>query len=206
MALSISQSQKKNIDFLETTGESVTKFDLSGLEKVLADSFQLFVKNWGDIVNQKQIIASGDIETNLEFDIIEESDGVRMQIRIPEYSKFVDKGVKGLKSSKKAPKSPYKFKTWGMSAEGRASVNRWLQSGKAKTKVSDIKKYGAVGYEKKSTKNPQQAKLDRVVSAIKAGGIETRNFIDPTIKKSFKDLNVKIAREIGRQVTIQITR
>ena len=72
--------------------------------------------------------------------------------------------------------------------------------------MSDIKKYGAVGYEKKSTKNPQQAKLDRVVSAIKAGGIETRNFIDPTIKKSFKDLGAIISREIGRQVTIQITR
>ena len=114
MALSIEGSQKKFFDFLETKGESKTNFDFSGLEKVLADSFETFRKNWVDIVNQKQIIASGDIETNLEFDIIEESDGVRMQIRIPVYSKFVDKGVKGLKSSKKAPKSPYKFKTWAV--------------------------------------------------------------------------------------------
>ena len=103
----------------------------------------MFKDEWIEALNSKKIIASGNIE-NVVYEIEENASSVSLNISYPYYAKFVDKGVKGVKSSKNAPKSPYQFKNFGMSEEGRKSIANWLRSAKAKVRSKDVKKYGSV--------------------------------------------------------------
>lgn len=208
MAVNITQSQANNSEFLESTGGRYQKFDLSGLDKVLGESAKTFIENWKQIVNQKRLVSSGNMEKQLTFELDSEGDESRvLNIYVPYYAKFVDKGVKGVKSSKNAPSSPYQFKNFGMSDSGRKSIRDAIAKGKMKVRVSDVKKYGAVGYENKNVKHKGgiiDEQLKQAIFLIKKYGIKTTNFIDPVVNKSFKTLSVDIANEIGRQVAIQI--
>jgi hypothetical protein len=146
------------------------------------------------------------MEKNITFTLTEESNGSKsLNIYFVNYAKFVDKGVKGWGSSKNAPNSPYQYKTKGMNAEGRESIKNYILSGKAKVRVKDVKKYGAVGGEKKGV-SLLDAKVNTLVYLIKKYGIKTTNFIKEPTDRVFKDLPTAIAEEIGQQIAIQITR
>jgi hypothetical protein len=207
MAVNITQSQNNKLEFLEQTGGRYSEFDLSGIDKVLGNKAKEFISNWKQIVNQKRLVSSGNMESQLAFELDVENASRVLNIYVPYYSKFVDKGVKGVKSSKNAPSSPYQFKTYGMSESGRKSIRDSIAKGKMKVRVSDVKKYGAVGYENKNVKHKGgiiDKQLKQAIYLIKRYGIKKTNFIQPTIDKSFKTLSVDIANEIGRQIAIQI--
>jgi hypothetical protein len=92
-----------------------------------------------------------------------------------------------------------------MNQEGRNSIKRYIESGKAKVSSLDVKRYGAVKGEKKS-KSLIDARVDTLVYLIKKYGIKTKNFIDKPLKDTFKDLEVKIADEFAVNIAVQITR
>jgi hypothetical protein len=148
------------------------------------------------------------MESNITFYLKKESDTeTSLLIDLAYYAKFVDKGVKGWKNGNNAPKSPYQFKSKGMSEDGIASVRKMISQGKKKVKVSDIKNYGAVGYEKKNKKN-KGSLLDRqtatAVYMIKKYGIKTRNFISEPVEKTFKGIEVEIGDLVGLQLMVNI--
>ncbi len=205
----ITQAQLKNLDWLETTGGQVEKLDLKGVDKILLKRANQFKTNLIKSINAKKVISTGDMESNIKFYLKQESqDETSLLIDLAYYAKFVDKGVKGWHNSNNAPQSPYQFKTKGMSEDGVASIKRMIQQGRKKVKVSDVKKYGAVGYEKKNKKH-QGSLIDRqtrtAVYMIKKYGIKTRNFIKEPVEKTFKGIEVEIADEIGMQIMVNIT-
>ena len=121
------------------------------------------------------------------------------------YAKFVDEGVKGVRSSKNAPNSPYQFKNFGMSADGRESIKRWLSSAKAKVRSKDVQKYGAVGTERKFKKiSESEQRLNTTIYNIKKYGIKARNFIDPVLKKTLEGFEQELGEAIGKTITINI--
>ena len=182
-------------DFREDLGKSA----------LLLERAEIFKDAWIDIVNKKKIIASGDIETNLKFYLVDKPNVVELNIEYVKYATFVDRGVKGVKSSKNAPDSPYQFKNYGMSEDGRKSLRRYLTSGKAKVRSKDVQKYGAVRTESKFKKiSETDQRLNTLIYNIKKYGIKKRDFINPVVQKMLNGFEQELADTIGKTVVINI--
>jgi len=210
MAKALSQTQAQKIilenGFQASTGsESFSVIDAKEIGKLLLARGDVFKDEWIRVVNEKNIVASGDIERNLTFYLDTEPEVATLYIEFVKYAKFVDKGVKGVKSSKNAPDSPFQFKNYGMSAEGRASLKKWMSQGKAKVSSRDVKKYGAFRTESKFKKiSEADSKLNTLIYNIKRFGIKKRNFITPIVEKSFQGFEQELAEAIGKKVSIVI--
>lgn len=61
-------------------------------------------------LTQKKKNVSKELYNSLRYDISQDSKGYSISFYMLDYGKFIDKGVKGRDSSKKAPNSPYKFR------------------------------------------------------------------------------------------------
>ena len=61
------------------------------------------------IIKNAGAVASGNLVNDLKIKLISENDGVQFQVIAPPYAKYIDYGVKGKSSSKKAPNSPFKY-------------------------------------------------------------------------------------------------
>jgi hypothetical protein len=208
MAKSITQRQKIFLDdtFIDSVGSGAFSDKVnSTIEAFLITIGDKFTKEWVDTLDKKKIVASGDID-KVEFKIDEtNANKVDLNIFFVGYAKFVDKGVKGVQSSKNAPDSPYQFKNYGMNAEGRASVKRWLDSGKAKVTARDVKKYGAVGQESKFKKiSEADSKLNTLIYNIKKYGIKKRDFINPVLNETLKGAAKELSDLLGKEIVINI--
>lgn len=135
MALSITQSQVANLDWLHSTGSS----DYNPIEiinSVLEQYGLIAISNIQRNIKDRQVVNSGQMSSTM-YQKVDVDNGMQsLKIYIKDYYRFVDKGVKGVKSEKNAPKSPYRYKTLtGMSKEGRTSIQSLITSGKAKVRV-----------------------------------------------------------------------
>lgn len=202
--------------FLDTQKTQVFSEQFSNtIESFLTELGNNFKNNWIEETNRKNIVASGGID-KVEF-IIDETDATKVTLNIlfPYYAKFVDKGVKGVDKlpngkpnpfvSKNAPDSPYQFKNYGMNAEGRASVKRWMDSGKAKVTATDVKRYGSVGSEKKFSKiSEEDSKLNTLIYNIKKYGIKKRDFINPVLNETLDGAAKELGDILGKEIVINI--
>ena len=83
---------------------------MSNVDKVLDTFGKKVVQTARGILNAKGKNASGDLGSSLGYFIkVYPSGAIDMSFVAEGYAKFVDKGVKGSKSSAKAPNSPYKY-------------------------------------------------------------------------------------------------
>lgn len=207
MPINITQSQKVQLNngFVGSSGSFNFTDDIAkDLNALLIARAEFFKDEWISILNQKKVIASGNIE-NVDYEIVEDTNSMSLNISYAYYAKFVDQGVKGVRSSKNAPNSPYKFKNFGMSADGRESIKRWLSSAKAKVRSKDVKKFGAVGTERKFKKiSESEQRLNTTIYNIKKYGIKARNFIDPVLTKTLQGFEKEIGEAIGKTITINI--
>ena len=206
MAINITQSQKIQLDngFVGSSGSfNFTENIAKDLNALLIARAEFFKDEWINILNQKKVIASGNIE-NVDYEIVEDANKMTLNISYAYYAKFQDEGVMGFIS--KSPNSPYKFKdTYSMSKEGRDSISNWLRSSKAKVRTKDVKKYGAVRTERKFKKiSESEQRLRDVIYNIKAYGIKARNFIDPVLKKTLEGFEKELGEAIGKTITINI--
>jgi hypothetical protein len=192
--------------FIEGTGaDTFTDKVNSTIEAFLTTLGDKFTEKWVTTLDQKKIVASGGID-KVRFEIDEtDAEKVTLNIFFVGYAKFVDKGVKGVKSSANAPDSPYQFKNYGMNAEGRASVKRWLDSGKAKVTATDVKRYGSVGGEKKFSKiSEADSKLNTLIYNIKKYGIKKRDFINPVLNETLDGAAKELSDILGKEIVINI--
>ena len=206
MPINITQSQNIQIDngFIGSSATFDFKEVTSEINTLLIARAEIFKDVWQDELNSKKIIASGDIQ-EVGYAIVENVNSVVLNISFPYYAKFVDRGVKGVNSSKNAPDSPYQFKNYGMSLEGRKSIANWLRNAKAKVRTTDVKKYGAKGIEKKFKGISEfESRVNTTIFNIKKYGIKKRNFIEPTIKKSLEGFEKELGEAIGKTITINI--
>jgi uncharacterized protein YlzI (FlbEa/FlbD family) len=206
MPINITESQNIQIDngFVGNSGSFNFSEDVAKeINALLIERAEIFKDEWINILNQKKVIASGNIE-NVDYEIVQTESSATLNISFPYYAKFQDEGVMGVIS--KSPNSPYKFKnTYTMSAEGRESLSNWLRSSKAKVRTTDVKKYGAKGIEKKFKRISEfDRNLNRLIFNIKAYGIQPRNFIQPTLKKSLLGFEKELGEAIGKTITINI--
>ena len=75
------------------------------------------------IIKNAGAVASGNLVNDLKVKLIDENNGVQFQVIAPPYAKYIDYGVKGKSSSKKAPNSPFKY---GDKMPPAAPIDKWI--------------------------------------------------------------------------------
>lgn len=199
MPMSFAEAQQKllNTNFLDSNADSKAIYIV--LEDTLNEYAEKFLLNLEKAMNESRVTASGNLIDKTRYEIVEEN-GVTFRILMPEYYDYVNKGVKGVRSSKNAPGSPYQFKNYGMSQEGRNSLMKWMSSGKYK--ISNVRK--PIGFEKKNKKISKNTDLETLIYNIKKYGIKKRGFFDKAVKETFGDFKEVISQQVGNTIAISL--
>ena len=75
------------------------------------------------IIKQAGAVASGNLVNDLKIKLVNTKNGATMQLIAPPYAKYVDLGVKGKNSSKRAPDSPFQY---GDKPPPKGAIDRWM--------------------------------------------------------------------------------
>jgi hypothetical protein len=207
MALSITQSQVANLDWLKSTG-SADYNPLEIINSVLEQYGLIAISNIQRNIKDRQVVNSGQMSSTMYQKLDVENGQQSLKIYIKDYYRFVDKGVKGVKSTKNAPKSPYRYRTLtGMSKEGRTSIQSLITSGKAKVRVISqaSSKTEKRGLQFKGTKKSLlEMQTDQLIYNIKKYGIKTTNFFKDGFEQTFKDLQKDLGEALKRDISINL--
>ena len=175
MPISLNAARSKALGKI---GSSKGDFESFVASNVLEQYGIEFKKVLEDLMKQRQISASGELADSINP--IVDSEGKKLTITMLDYYDFVNEGVKGVKSSKNASTSPYKFKNYGMSPDGRASIKKYILSGKAKVSATEGDKARGIGLERKGVKfSKKKSLIDRQVDTLIYNIKKLRN-ADPT--------------------------
>ena len=191
--------------FLNQIGEN--KFEIAVATNLLEQYGEEFAKVLADNINQRGLTSSGALADNIFPQM--SNDKKTLIIRMLDYYDFVNEGVKGVRSSKNAPGSPYKFKSFGMNADGRKSIRQYIQSGKAKVSSTMNDKARGIGLERKGVRAAEKKSLidrqvDNMIYMIKRFGIKKTNYFTDTVKQVFADFEVQMGEALGYDVKINL--
>jgi hypothetical protein len=182
--------------------------ELNITAKVLAQygaEFKLAVER---LIDERQITASGYLADVSNPEITEQPGSTTLQIRLADYYDYVNKGVKGVKSSRNAPKSPYQFKTLGVGDAMRASLTKYVTNNRSK--IRTVTRYKPIGLERKgvqsSTKSTIEREVDTMGYMIKRFGIKARYYFDDAFNEVFKDFEMVMLESVGNDIIIGITK
>jgi len=207
MALSITQSQVANLDWLNSTG-SADYNPVEIINSVLEQYGLIAISNIQRNIKDRQVVNSGQMSSTMYQKLDVENGQQSLKIYIKDYYRFVDKGVKGVDYDKNAPKSPYQYRSlYKMSKEGRASIQSLITSGKAKVRViSQAKsKTEKRGLQFKGTKKSLlDRQTDQLIYNIKKHGIKTTNFFKDGFEQTFKDLQKDLGAALKKDISINL--
>jgi flagellin-like hook-associated protein FlgL len=161
---------------------------------------EIFQKEIRQQIKDKNITSSGQLADNI--DVVANEDGTGVFINMIDYYDFVNKGVKGVNSSKNAPNSPYKYKTYGMPESARKGLKTYINSGKASIRVVNTKKTTIAAEQKRISLI--DTKVNQLVYNIKKYGIKTTGYLDNAMSIVLPKLSEDILNLIGRAIVIQI--
>lgn len=122
---------------------------------------------------------TGELYDSLSYDVKVSKNSFQFSVYAEDYATFVDKGVKGVKSSSKAPNSPYKFGTGsgkGSSGGLRKSIDKWVVRKRIQFRTS---KGRFQSYKQTSS---------AITSIIWNTGLETTDFLTKPFNQGFKKL------------------
>lgn len=204
VATSISKAQAAALadDFLGNLGSE--KGSLQPVETVsevvlIASDMALEMQ---DNLNQTNSIATGALSESIAI-LDPVSNGTEMQVDIEMnfYGLFVNKGVKGTKSSAKAPQSPYRFKTDFPSKNMVDAIKAWIKEGKMKSKAKDVKKYGTYGKHETKAKSISEIGIAYAVArSIKMMGLKATGFLD----KAVATTSATVEERLGQAFRIDV--
>lgn len=135
---------------------------------------------------------TGDLYKSISYDLFvsQTESSFSLSFKMSDYGTFIDKGVKGVTSSRKAPKSPYKFGS-GTGVKGGLTngIDRWVS--RKRIQFQDRKSGKFMSYK-------QTAYLIR--NSIWNKGIETTNFFTDPFEKAFKRLPDDLVESFGLEI------
>ena len=149
--------------------------------------FNLFGKKVVDtakgILKAKGKNASGKLADSLSYDLhVYPSGALELSFKGAGYAKFVDKGVKGSKSSAKAPSSPYKF-TGNKKTVNIGAIDKWV-----------VRKGLKAARNEKGKFIKRKSLVGAIARSIYLYGIEPTNFFTGAVDKNIKTLPPQIAK------------
>jgi len=150
---------------------------MNNVEKVLDTFGKKVVQTARGILNAKGKNASGSLGSSLGYFLkVYDSGAVDMSFVAEGYAQFVDKGVKGSKSSAKAPKSPYSFKPTSKIANIGA-IDKWV-----------VRKGIKGARDEKGKFIPRKSMVFLIAKNIKLYGMKPSNFFTDAFNVAYKDL------------------
>ena len=189
-------------------GSTKDEFETFVASNILEQYGAEFKRVLEDIMKQRQIVgATGDLMDSINPII--DNDGKRLTITMLDYYDFVNEGVKGVRNNKNAPNSPYKFKNYGMNAEGRASIKQYILSGKAKVSNKQVRGKTTIGLERKGVKMSEKKSLidrqvDTLIYNIKKYGIKQTDYFTDAFEKVFANWEQDMAEAFGEDVKLAL--
>jgi hypothetical protein len=204
---SISKAQE--LARLDDLGESKSLFapvKLTVIEKIMVQYGAEFVLKLEEKLSQKQNVASGALADSIVPTVRNSGDDVTLTIKMLDYWDFPNEGVRGVKSSKNAPRSPYKFRNYGVPDSMKRSLKKYIQSGKARVRTvrKDVA-YG-IGNERKGKRiNEQDTQVNTLGYLIKRFGIKDSQYFNEAFNEVFGEFESVIAESVSLDVELNIT-
>ena len=212
MSISIAKAQAEALAN-NALSEGDNRVNFGTVESVLEQYGAAFKTTLGKTMNSKQVVASGKLFDSIVPEVTKTSTSETLRIKLLDYYDFPNEGVKGVRSSRNAPNSPYKYKNYGVPDSMKQSLREYIQSGKAKISSVTNDKARGIGFESKYSKISKAGKaslIDRQVATlgylIKAFGIKTTNYFTDSFDATFKDFEVTITEAVGRDIVITLER
>ena len=193
--------------FLDRVGADKNTFEIYVASNLLEQYGVEFAKVLAENIRKKGLTSSGALADNI-FPSVSQ-DGKKLTVKVLDYYDYVNEGVRGVRSSSNAAGSPYKFKNYGMNAEGRKSIREYIQSGKAKVSSTMNDKARGIGLESKGVKFKEKKSLidrqvDNLIYMIKRFGIKKTNYFTDTVKEVFADFEAQMGEALGYDVKINL--
>lgn len=193
-------------EWSQVSGEGRDKFNRFIAQSVL-EQYALTFKAVLELnMRQRQVVASGKLADSINPEF--KQDGTGFTITMLDYFDYPNEGVAGVRSNKNAPGSPYKYKNYGMNAEGRASIKEYILSGR--TKVSDTSKTKvAVGLERKKISGGKKKSLidmqvDQLIYLIKRYGIKRTDYFNDAFETVFANFSEDMAKAYGQDMALSL--
>lgn len=158
---------------LESTREQLNKFAKS------------VIKNAKQNLTKKGKRASSDLYHSLDYELKTHKNSFSLEFFMLEYGAYVDEGVRGKKSSRKAPKSPFKFKK---KMPPLKPIENWL-----KTK-------GIKGRDKKGRYITNKSLSFLISRSIRDKGMKPSLFFTKPFETAFKHLPDELIEEFGLDI------
>lgn len=195
----IAEMQKKNLSFLDNTGQDAVQFiNFEAGTNVFHKYAEAFVRELENNIKKYRVTASGELINSIKYEV--SADGKVMKVWMNDYYDYPNKGVKGVTSSRNAPASPYQYKNYGMSAAGRKSIRDYIASGRAKIRTVLKDKALGIGGESKGV-SLIDTQTESLIYLIKKYGIKTTNYFDEAVNTVFKnfadDMAAALAGDYG---------
>ena len=148
---------------------------MSNVDKVLDTFGKKVVRTARGILNAKGKNASGDLGSRLGYFIkVYPSGAIDMSFWAEGYAKFVDKGVKGSKSSAKAPNSPYKYTN---KQPPSGVIDKWV-----------VRKGIQGARDEKGRFIKRKSLVYAMARSIKLYGVKPTNFFTDAFNVAYRDL------------------
>lgn len=192
MALSIGKSQKNNIIWLDQIGSSKSSFapvKLNHIEKALYTLAAKFKTLAEDNLSVQDAVNSGKLGDSIQWDEVEFMGGkYTVSIKVLDYYKFIDQGVRGTESG--SSKGGFQFKSKYPSKKMMEAIRKWVirEGLKVRTKPA---RNSPLGQERKGSRFKNVDKTSSLAYAIatniKKKGIRGTDFFTDAGKKIEKD-------------------
>jgi hypothetical protein len=128
----------------------------------------------------------GDLYNSIKYTAKESKNSFELTFFMEDYGTFVDKGVKGVKSSAKAPNSPYKFGTGSGKKGGLTEgINGWVKRKRFQFK------------DKKGKFLSYESTAFIVRRSIWFTGLKTTNFFQRPFELAFNKLPDELVKAYG---------
>lgn len=206
MSINIRKAQNEALaSGFDFGGDNITEFSV--VNGVFEQYAEEFLKNISYFANNKKVVSSGDLLKNIVPEIVEGNGSIIFRLKMIDYYDFPNEGVKGVGSTRNAPKSPYKYRNYGVPQSMKDSLKKYIQSGKAKiTSVMNDKALGKGGERKGLRFAGKKTLIDTQVATlgylIKRFGIKTTNYFTDAFNKTFEDFEVKMFEAVESGIII----
>lgn len=196
--------------FASFSRDGIEAVELTITGRILAQYGAEFKDVLNKLINQKKLVATGNL-ADIDNPEIDEGPGITtMRIRLADYYDFVNKGVKGVKSSRNAPDSPYQFRNYGVGTDMRRSLTQYVQQGRFK--IRNVRRDAALGtgLERKGVKASTRPTIEQQVNQlgylIKAYGIKETGYFDDAFNQVFSNFEVVMTEAVGQDIILTLSR
>ena len=163
---------------------------MNDTRKYLDDFGKYIVQQSRSNLSKKGKKDKGDLYNSIKYDLIVSKNSFQLSFSMEDYGEFVDKGVKGVTSSSKAPNSPFKFGT-GTGIKGGLTngINGWVQRKRIQFKNRSNGRF--MSYKNTSF---------LIMRSIWNKGLETTNFFERPFELAFKRLPEEVIEKYSLEL------